>query len=247
MWYTKTINETVNELRTNINFGLNEEDVKRRKEKFGKNKLAEPKKESIIIRFIKQFNDFMIITLIIAAIISAIISYIQKTGEYIDSIIIIAIVVYNSIMGLLQEYKAEKSIEALKKMAAPVAKVRRNGKTITIPGEDVVIGDILILEAGNFVPADCRLIKSFNLKIEESSLTGETVPVEKNADIILKPNIAIGDSINMAFSSTIVTSGHGEGIVTEVGMNTKVGNIARMIATNESPETPLQRKLRRSW
>src|SRR5699024_5612628 len=110
------------------------------------------------------------------AIISAIISYIQKTGEYIDSIIIIAIVVFNSIMGLLQEYKAEKSIEALKKMAAPVAKVRRNGKVITIPGEDVVIGDILILEAGNFVPADCRLIKSFNLKIEESSLTGETVP-----------------------------------------------------------------------
>ena len=189
----------------------------------------------------------MIIILIIALIVSAGVSYFQGENDYIDSIIILAIVILNSIMGVIQEVKAEKAIEALKQMTPPKAKVIREGKTKDINAKELVPGDMVILEAGNIVPADCRLIKSFNLKIEESSLTGETVPVEKNADIILKPNIAIGDSINMAFSSTIVTSGHGEGIVTEVGMNTKVGNIARMIATNESPETPLQRKLRRSW
>ena len=185
----------------------------------------------------------MIIILIIAAIVSAVVSYIQGQNDYIDSIIIIAIVVLNAIMGLVQEAKAEKSLEALKDMSAPVAKVRRDGRILTIKGTEVVPGDIVLLEAGNYVPADCRLINSYNLKVEESSLTGETVPVTKDAEVLLDSKTPIGDTLNMAFANTIVVNGHGEAIVTETGMNTKVGQIAKMIITNEAPETPIQRKL----
>lgn len=224
-----------------MDFGQDE--VEKRRDKYGENKLDEQKKESLLKRFIKQFNDFMIIILLIAAIISAFIAKVEGTGDYIDSIIIIAIVVLNSIMGLVQEAKAEKSLEALKQMSAPVTKVRRNGKIVTVKGTDVVPGDIVILEAGNYVPADCRLLSSYNLKIEESSLTGETVPVLKEANTTLPENVALGDTVNMAFATTIVVNGHAEAIVTETGMNTKVGKIAKMIITNEAPETPIQKKL----
>ena len=167
----------------------------------------------------------------------------EGSNDYFDSIIIIAIVVFNAIMGLVQEAKAEKSLEALKKMTAPTCRVKRNGKISTIKSEQIVPGDIVLLEAGNYVPADCRLISSSNLKIEESSLTGETVPVLKEANSILKEKTALGDMVNMAFSTTIVVNGHGEAIVTDIGMNTKVGKIAKMIITNEAPETPIQKKL----
>lgn len=243
MWHCFTIEETERKLRTNIHYGLDEEEAKKRREKYGENKLEEQKKESLLKRFIKQFNDFMIIILLIAAVISAVIAKVEGTGDYIDSIIIIAIVVLNSIMGLIQEAKAEKSLEALKKMSAPVTKVRRNSRVITVKGTEIVPGDIVILEAGNYVPADCRLISSHNLKIEESSLTGETIPVLKEANTILPENTTFGDTINMAFSTTIVVNGHAEGIVTETGMNTKVGKIAKMIITDEAPETPIQKKL----
>lgn len=243
MWYTKSIEEIRRAFHANLNLGLTEDEVKARQAEFGPNKLEEKKKESLVIRFIKQFNDFMIIILIIASIISAVVSYLEGSNDYFDSIIIIAIVIFNAIMGLVQEAKAEKSLEALKKMSAPVAKVKRNGKIITVKGEEVVPGDIVILEAGNYVPADCRLIQAFNLKIEESSLTGETVPVLKDANIQLQENIPIGDMINMAFGSTIVVGGHAEAIITETGMDTKVGKIAKMIITDESPETPIQKKL----
>ena len=185
----------------------------------------------------------MIIILLVAALISAGVSFFQGQNDYIDSIIIVAIVVLNAIMGLVQEAKAEKSLEALKDMSAPVARVRRDGKVITVKGTEVVPGDIVLLEAGNFVPADCRLINSYNLKIEESSLTGETVPVTKDANVLLDEKAALGDTVNMAFANTIVVNGHGEAIVTDIGMNTKVGQIAKMIITNESPETPIQKKL----
>ena len=185
----------------------------------------------------------MIIILLVAALISAGVSFFQGQNDYIDSIIIVAIVVLNAIMGLVQEAKAEKSLEALKDMSAPVARVRRDGKMITVKGTEVVPGDIVLLEAGNFVPADCRLINSYNLKIEESSLTGETVPVTKDANVLLDEKAALGDTVNMAFANTIVVNGHGEAIVTDIGMNTKVGQIAKMIITNESPETPIQKKL----
>lgn len=242
MWQTKEISQIFKELKTSYK-GLNENEVKQRLEKYGKNTLKEKKKESIFIKFIKQFNDFMIITLIIAAIISAVVSKMNGESDYIDSIIIIAIVIFNAIMGLVQEQKAEKSIEALRKMTAPVAKVIRNGKVQEVKASELVPGDIVILETGNYVPADCRLIKSYNLKIEESSLTGETVPSEKEADKVLNNDIAVADMKNMAFATTIVVNGHAEAVVVDTGMNTKVGKIAGMIIEDEAPETPIQKKL----
>ncbi len=243
MWHTLHVEKVEENLKTNINKGLGEEEVKARIAKDGRNRLQEQKKENIIIKFFKQFNDFMIIILIIASVISAVMAYIEGTGDYMDSIIIIAIVVFNAIMGLVQEAKAEKSLEALKKMAAPLAKVRRNGKVETIESEELVRGDIVILEAGNFVPADCRLIKSFNLKVEESALTGETLPVTKDANVVLNQETEIADTINMVFATSIVVNGHAEGIVVETGMNTNVGKIAKMIMNDEAPQTPIQKKL----
>ena len=244
MWHTKNIKEIERELRTNINTGLGDKDVQIRQDEFGKNKIEEGKKESLFVKFLNQFKDFMIIILIIAAIISAIVSYIEGTGDYFDSIIIIAIVVFNGIMGLIQEAKAEKSIEALKKMSAPVAKVRRNGKALTVNGEDIVPGDIVILETGCYVPADIRLINTYNLKLEESSLTGETEAVEKDENAVFNnQKVPLGDMKNMVFAGTAVVNGHAEGIVTNIGMNTEVGKIASMIITNEAPQTPIQKKL----
>ena len=243
MWHTKEIEEIEKNFRTNKLYGIETEEAKKRLEHFGENKLTNKKKENIFIKFIKQFNDFMIIILIIASIISAIITKMNGENDYIDSIIIIAIVVFNAIMGLIQEAKAEKSLEALKNMTAPVAKVRRNGKVETISANEVVPGDIILLEAGNYVPADARLISCSNLKVEESSLTGETLPVLKDANVILNKEQTLGDMVNMVFSSTIIVNGHGEAIVTETGMNTKVGKIAGMIITNEAPQTPIQKKL----
>ncbi len=243
MWHSSSVEEVSKKLKTNINIGLSEEETQKRFERYGPNNLKEKKKESIFVKFIKQFNDFMIITLIIAAIISAVVSKLNGEADYIDSIIIVAIVIFNAIMGLVQEQKAEKSLEALKKMSAPNAKVRRNGRVQEIDATMVVPGDIVILEAGNYVPADCRLINSYNLKIEESALTGETIPSLKDSSKILKENTAMGDLCNMVFATTIVVNGHGEAIVVETGMNTRVGKIAGMIIEDESPETPIQKKL----
>ena len=243
MWHMLSTKEVEKKLGTNIELGLSEKQVEERRQKYGVNQLKEQKKQSILIRFLKQFNDFMIIILLIASVVSAIVSKMEGSNDYFDSIIIIAIVVFNAIMGLIQEAKAEKSLEALKKMSAPTCKVKRQGNVITLKGEEVVPGDIVLLETGNYVPADCRLISSSNLKIEESSLTGETIPVLKEAESLLNEKTALGDMINLAFATTIVVNGHGEAIVTETGMNTKVGKIANMILTNESPETPIQKKL----
>ena len=243
MWHSSSVEEVSKNLKTNVNIGLLEEEAQKRFERYGPNNLKEKKRESLFIKFIKQFNDFMIITLIIAAIISAVVSKLNGEADYIDSIIIITIVIFNAIMGLVQEQKAEKSLEALKKMSAPNAKVRRNGRVQEIDATMVVPGDIVILEAGNYVPADCRLINSYNLKIEESALTGETIPSLKDSSKILKENTAMGDLCNMVFATTIVVNGHGEAIVVETGMNTRVGKIAGMIIEDESPETPIQKKL----
>lgn len=243
MWHSCSVEEIAKNLKTNINIGLSDDEAQKRFERYGPNNLKEKKKESIFVKFIKQFNDFMIITLIIAAIVSAVVSKLNGEADYIDSIIIVAIVVFNAIMGLVQEQKAEKSLEALKKMSAPNAKVRRNGRVQEIDATMVVPGDVVILEAGNYVPADCRLINSFNLKIEESALTGETIPSLKDSSKILKENTAMGDLCNMVFATTIVVNGHGEAIVVETGMNTRVGKIAGMIIEDESPETPIQKKL----
>ena len=243
MWQTLRKEEVLRQLDTDEKQGLTEKEVKERKEKYGKNKLEEKKKESFIVKFIKQFNDFMIIILIIASIISAVVSKMQGENDYVDSIIIIVIVVFNALMGVIQEAKAEKSIEALKQMTPQLAKTIRSGKTVEINAEELVKGDIIILDAGNFVPADCRILESYNLKIEESSLTGETQGAEKDADVLCSKNAPLGDMKNMAFMASIIVNGHGKAVVTDIGMNTKVGQIANMIIEDEAPQTPLQKKL----
>lgn len=243
MWQTLNLSELKHRLKTNYQYGLTHEEVDKRFHEYGENKLDDKPKESLIKKFFKQFNDFMIIILIIASIVSAIIEFVQGSNDYFDSIIIIGIVIFNAIMGIVQEAKAEKSLEALQSLTTPVVKVRRDGKILQIKSVELVPGDIVILETGNFVPADCRLISSFNLKAEESSLTGETVPVDKNSAVLLSDNVTLGDCINMVFATTVIVNGHGEAVVVETGMNTKVGKIAKLIITNESPETPIQRKL----
>ena len=243
MWQTLKKEDVLHKLNTNEKNGLKEEDVKKLQKEEGKNKLQDSKKESIFIKFIKQFNDFMIIILIIASIISAIVSKVQGENDYIDSIIIILIVILNAIMGVVQEQKAEKSIEALKKLTPQKAKVIRNGKKTEINAEDLVKGDIIILETGNYIPADCRLLETYNFQVEESSLTGENIPSEKNANILCNKNSALGDMKNMAFMASIVVNGHAKAVVTEIGMNTTVGKIAKMMITNKAPETPIQKKL----
>ncbi len=243
MWQTLRKEEVLKKLSTDEKQGLTEKEVQERQAKYGKNKLQEKKKESFIVKFIKQFNDFMIIILIIASIISAVVSKMQGENDYVDSIIIIGIVVFNALMGVIQEAKAEKSIEALKQMTPQLAKTIRNGKTVEVNAEELVKGDIIILDAGNFVPADCRILESHNLKIEESSLTGETQGAEKDADAICSKNAPLGDMKNMAFMASITVNGHGKAVVTDTGMSTKVGQIANMIIEDEAPQTPLQKKL----
>ena len=206
MWYTMPLGEVLKKLRSDLNTGLREEQVEDIRKIYGENKLSEKKKESIIIKFFKQFNDFMIIILIVASIISAVMSYVEGKNDYLDSVIIILIVVVNAIMGVVQEAKAEKSLEALKKMSAPTAKVKRNGVVKTVQSTELVPGDYIIIEAGSYIPADSRLIKAYNLKVEESSLTGETVPVLKDEKEILKENTPIGDILNMVWGATIAVS-----------------------------------------
>ncbi len=243
MWETLRKEEVLIKLKTSKKEGLSKTEAHERQQKYGKNKLEDTKKETILVKFIKQFNDFMIIILIFASIISAGISYMQGENDYIDSIIIIAIVILNALMGVIQEAKAEKSIEALKEMTPPKAKVIRENETKEINAEELVPGDIIILEAGNCVPADCRLLETHNLKIEESSLTGETEPVLKDAEMICKNNIPIGDKLNMAYMASVVVNGSAKAVITETGMNTNVGKIAGMIIQDEAPQTPIQRKL----
>ncbi|MFR3182533.1 MAG: calcium-translocating P-type ATPase, PMCA-type [Clostridia bacterium] len=243
MWHTLDKEKVLYELGTSEKLGLSEITAKKIQEKKGKNKLRDKPKEKLIVKFIKQFKDFMIIILIIASIVSAGMSWYEGSNDYIDSIIIIAIVILNAIMGVLQEAKAEKSIESLKKMTPQKTKVIRDGQEKEINVEDVVPGDIVILEAGNYIPADCRLLECFNFKVEESSLTGETVPVLKDASKICNEKVALGDMVNMVFMASIVVNGHAKAIVTETGMDTRVGKIANMIIENEAPETPIQKKL----
>ena len=215
MWQALNLSEVKQKLKTNYQYGLTNEEIEKRFQEYGENKLEDKHKESLLVKFFKQFNDFMIIILIIASIVSAVISKIEGSNDYLDSIIIIAIVVFNAIMGIVQEAKAEKSLEALKKMTAPRVKVKREGKVREIKSSELVPGDIVVLEAGHFVPADCRLINAYNLKVEESSLTGETVPVEKNAGVVLNQKVALGDTVNMVFATTVIVNGHGEAVVTE--------------------------------
>ncbi len=236
-WYKKSKEEVVSQLSTSTDKGLSNEEAQKRLEKYGPNALKEEGKQSMLSKIIAQFNDFLILILIVAAVIS------YFVGEKVDAVVIIAIVIVNAALGIYQEGKAEKSLEALKKMAAPSAKVLRNGNVEVIPSNNVVPGDIVILETGDVIPADLRLIESSNLKVEEASLTGESVPVEKDSNIIFDEDVSLGDRVNMAYSSTIVSYGRGKGVVVGTGHDTEIGKIATMIQTYDNEPTPLQRKL----
>ncbi|MDZ7613737.1 MAG: HAD-IC family P-type ATPase [Flavobacteriaceae bacterium] len=216
--------------------GLYEAVAEERLIQYGKNELIEKKKVSPVFLFFNQFKDVMIFILLIAAIIA------MAVGDVNDAIVILVIVLLNAIIGFVQEYRAEKAMEALKKMASFNATVRRGGKIMHVPTSELVPGDLVILEAGMLVPADIRLTETYSLKIQEASLTGESQPVEKNTDVIKEENPPLGDRFNMAYKTTVVTYGRGEGIVVATGMETEIGRIAQLLQENEI-RTPLQKRL----
>ena len=242
LWFHKSVDETKEYFKLDEENGLSNEQVNENRQKYGTNELQTKKKKSTIVKFLEQFKDFMIIVLIIAAIISGVVGYIEGEGIT-DSIIILIVVILNAVIGVVQENKAEKSLEALQKLSAHVSKVIRNGKMEVIPAKELVPGDIVVLDTGDYVPADLRIIEAVNLKSQEASLTGESVPVEKSANTIEQEEVDLGDRENMLFSSSLITYGRGKGIVVETGMNTEVGKIAGIINSAEETQTPLQEKL----
>lgn len=242
LWFHKSVDETKEYFKLDEENGLTNEQVNENRQKYGTNELQTKKKKSTLVKFLEQFKDFMIIVLIIAAIISGVVGYIEGEGIT-DSIIILIVVILNAVIGVIQENKAEKSLEALQKLSAHVSKVIRNGKMEVIPAKELVPGDIVVLDTGDYVPADLRIIEAVNLKSQEASLTGESVPVEKSANTIEQEEVDLGDRENMLFSSSLITYGRGKGIVVETGMNTEVGKIAGIINSAEETQTPLQEKL----
>ncbi len=236
-WYSKSASQVADELSVNLTEGLSEKKASELISKYGYNELKEKEKDTLLKKIINQLKDFLIIILIAAAVVSALV------GEVADALVIIAIVIVNAVLGVVQEGKAEKALEALQKMSAPNAKVLRNGKIEVIPAKMLVPGDIILMEAGDILPADIRIIESANLKVEESSLTGESVPVDKDAARVFDRAVGIGDRVNMAYMSTIVSYGRGKGIVVDTGSKTEIGKIADKIQGFEDESTPLQQKL----
>jgi P-type Ca2+ transporter type 2C len=238
MWFSKSQEEVLKEFDVNPLNGLSSEEAKIRLENYGKNKLIGKPNKSIISLFFSQLKDMLIYVLIGAAVITLVI------GEYEDAIIIILVVVLNAIIGVVQEYKAEKAIEALQQFATPKALVRRDGEIKEINSEEIVPGDIAIIDAGRYIPSDIRLILTANLQIEESSLTGESVPSDKNAEALFENSkTPIGDRSNMVFMSTLATYGRGEGVVVSTGMETEIGKIAKILDADSDEMTPLQKRL----
>jgi len=236
-WHTLSGPDVLQELETQPENGLSSEEVKARQESYGLNELAEAPPTSFWEMLWAQINNFVIYMLLGAALISGLL------GDYIEAIAIIAIVILNAIMGIIQESRAEAALSALKKLAAPDANVVRDGRRVTVPAAQLVPGDIVFLEAGNYIPADVRLLEAVNLRIDEASLTGESVAVEKNAQSRLEEDIPLGDRRNTAFMGTLVTYGRGKGVVVSTGMNTQLGMIATMLSRVEDEQTPLQRRL----
>ena len=237
--YKKSSAEVVELLQSNVKDGLTAEQVLDSRQKHGLNELQESKKEPWIVKFLKQFADVLIIILLIAAVVSLIVD----PHEWVESVVIFVVVMLNAILGVTQESKAEKSLEALKKMSSPNCKVIRNGQVDQIPSSELVVGDIILVEAGDFIPADARLIDAVNLQVDESALTGESLPVNKFVDTITDDATALGDRKNMLFSSTFITAGRAKAVVTAVGMETEIGKIAGMLNSQKKTTTPLQDKL----
>lgn len=242
-WHSVTASETVQRLKSDIDRGLSEQTARKRLEEAGENRLADKKKPSLLKQFLAQFSDFCVIILFIACIISFLTGLLEGKGDFVEPIVILAIVILNAAIGVYQERRAEKAIEALKKLSAPSACVKRGGKIKKIPSSQLVAGDIIFLESGDMVPADARLISCSGLKVQESALTGESEPCEKNAQAVFSADCAPADRKNMIYSSTTVIAGNCTAAVTETGMNTQVGKIAHLLASEESPQTPLQLRL----
>ena len=236
-WYSFTIDETVEKLAADLNNGLSTEEAVQRQARYGSNELVERGTKPPWRILLDQFKEIMVIILIIAAIVSGIL------GEYVEVIVILAIVILNAILGFVQEYRAEQAMTALKKMSVPTVRIRRDRRVQEKSSIDLVPGDIVLLEAGNLVPADCRVLEAVGLKTQEAALTGESEPVSKQNEAIEGENLQIGDQRNMIFMGTIVTYGRGTGIVTATGMQTELGNIADLIQGVEDEQTPLQRRL----
>ena len=240
LWFTKYPAETLSELETDQSRGLTSQEAEQRLEKYGPNALEGGKKESLVKRFLNQMKDPMIIVLLAAAVLSLI-----STGgeDWIEAVIILVIVIVNACISISQESNAEKALEALQKMSAPLAKVIRNGEQIRLDTDKLVPGDIIVLEAGDLVPADARILECANLKADESAMTGESVPVSKQMIDSLPEETGLGDRKNMVISSTVITNGRAVCVVTDTGMNTEVGRIAKMLTGEDDTTTPLQRKM----
>jgi len=235
-WHALKAEEVLNHLEVRGN-GLTSEEAKKRLEQYGPNQLKEALRPTFLQMLWEQLNNFVVILLIVASLISGLL------GDYVEASAIMAIVVLNAVLGIVQERRAEEALAALKKLAAPDAQVMRDGHRVSVPAYELVPGDLVFLEAGNFIPADIRLLEAVNLRIEEASLTGESLPVQKNAATVLDKNIPLGDRKNTAFMGTVVSYGRGRGVVTSTGMYTQLGLIARMLQSVEAEETPLQRRL----
>ena len=246
MWYNGSKEAVLERLGTGVRAGLTQGEVLQRQQRYGRNELARKKEDSLLVRFLAQFQDYMVIILLIAAAISFAVSLFNGEADFFDPIIILAIVVLNAMIGVFQESKAQKALEALQKMSAPTVTVLRGGEKQTMNADELVIGDIIYLETGDLVPADARLIEAVSLTCDEAALTGESMAVEKDAGFSAEGEINIADAKNMVFSSCTVLSGHAVAVVVETGMNTQVGKIAKMIIESEAPQTPLQEKLART-
>lgn len=240
---TKKLTTILNELEVNPNEGLSSKEAEARLARDGKNAIPKKKKKTILAIFFSQMNNAMIYILLAAALISLIISFWKGENEFLDAIVILVVVLLNSTVGTIQERKAENALEALEKLSAPTTFVRRDGNLCEIKAEDLVVGDIVILEEGRTVPADLRLTSAINLKVSEASLTGESVPIEKDTSVVYKEAVPIGDRKNTVYMSTPVTYGRGEGVVIGTGLNTEIGKIATMLSETKEEKTPLQKRL----
>jgi len=238
MWFNKSTEAVIKELEVNTTTGLSENEVLKRREKYGVNELATKNPKTLLKIFLSQLNSLMIYILISAALISGFI------GEISDAVIIGIVILVNAFVGVIQESKAEKALDALKKLSTPNALVIRDGASQEIPSKDVVPGDVVVIDTGRYIPCDLRLIETANLQIEESALTGESVPVAKQADYVIEAaDTPLGDQKNMAFMSTLATYGRGIGIAVATGMDTQIGKIATMLEDAEDDQTPLQIKI----
>ena len=237
-YFTQSSKKVLQSLDVDEKLGLRAKDVAHRRDMYGRNVLPENKKTPLVLLFFSHLNDTLIYVLFVAVVITTLM------GHYIDAIIILMVVILNAVIGVIQEYRAGKAVDALRKMASPHALVRRDGVVVEIDSSDVVVGDILILDAGRIVAADARLIESIELQVEESALTGESVPSKKDATIILDdPNVVIGDRKNMVYMSTVVTAGRGTAVVTAVGVDTDMGHIADILESEPTVRTPLEERL----